>query len=215
MDKSRKLVMVFRCLLSDAAEAHEFGAKGGVVGETACIVECDRGGILLLHSTHLHAQVFRLTGHDYPLVGESFVEEAANLGRQTFLYLQAPGEIVDDAGKLGEPDHLAVGDVSHAYLSEEGEDMVLAHAVELYILDNHYPGAAMLEDGLAGDGKRVLAVALSDVDNCFCGTLGGLLQALAIRVFTHQTKYFTIMTGYLSCQFRIMCFFSCHNSGNV
>ena len=55
-----------------------------------------------------------------------------------FLQLQPAREDIDQARNLAEPDHAAVRDVGDVALAEERQQVVLAHAVEVDVADDHH-----------------------------------------------------------------------------
>ena len=95
-------IFTFYCLYPfalSAQQVHELLAG-------LCLVECAgevaRGGygVLLLHSAHLHAHVFRLNHHHYAERLECFLYAVLYLQRHAFLHLQAVAVYVYHAGNL-------------------------------------------------------------------------------------------------------------------
>ena len=119
-------------------ERTEFLSQSGVSLEQAVVIICHGCRILLFDTTHLHAEMFGGAADDHPLGRHGFGKQCADLRGQTFLDLKPTGEIIDDTRKLRKPYHFAVRDVSDRYFSEEWQYMMLAHAVEFNILDNHH-----------------------------------------------------------------------------
>ena len=63
---------------------------------------------------------------------------ARDLVGHALLQLQPAREDVDQARDLAEADHLAVRDVGDVALAEERQQVMLAHAVEVDVADDHH-----------------------------------------------------------------------------
>ena len=61
-----------------------------------------------------------------------------HLMREPLLHLQPPREDVDQPRDLAEADHLLLRDVGDVALAEERQQVVLAEAVEVDVLDDHH-----------------------------------------------------------------------------
>ena len=122
-------------------ETEELGTETGVVGKPSGLFIGGGERFLFLHTTHLHAEVLTRAADYHALVGESLGNDSANLRREPFLHLQPAREAVDYPREFREADYLPFRYIADGDGAEEGEYMVLAKAMELYILDYHYPGA--------------------------------------------------------------------------
>ena len=61
-----------------------------------------------------------------------------DLHGEPLLHLQPPREHVDEARDLREAHHLALGNVGHVGLAEEGQEVVLAEAEDVDVADDHH-----------------------------------------------------------------------------
>ena len=66
------------------------------------------------------------------------VHRLGDLGGQPLLHLQAAREHVDQAGDLAQADHLPLRQVGDVALAEKRQQVMLAQAVEVDVLDDHH-----------------------------------------------------------------------------
>ena len=83
--------------------------------------------------------------------------------RQTLLDLQAPGEHLDQAGDLGEPDNLPVRQIADMTFAEERHQVVLAEGIEFNVFDDDHIVTLGFKDRLVQNGRNVLLVALGEI----------------------------------------------------
>ena len=112
----------------------EFGTQCRVVFKNTVVVSGDRSRMLLFDTSHLHAQMFARTLHDYAFGTGSFKHLVADLGSEAFLHLKTTGKYIYNARQLAESDNFIRWYVSNAYLAEERKYMMLAHGVKLDVL---------------------------------------------------------------------------------
>ena len=90
------------------------------------------------HAAHRHAEVGGFHHHRHAERRDLLADRVGNLVRQALLNLQPAAEHVDEPRDLAEPDHLAARNVGDVALAEERQQMVLAQAVEVDVLDDHH-----------------------------------------------------------------------------
>ena len=110
--------------------------------------------------------------------------------RHALLDLQPARERIDDAGELGYAQHLALRDVPDRALAVERQHVVLAHRVELDVLQNHHVVRAGREVRAVHNGLHLLAVALRQERERLRDPHGGLLQSLALRILPELDQQF-------------------------
>ena len=106
-----------------------------------------------------------------------------NLSGQVFLNLQTAGVHVDDAGKLGQAQYLASGQVGNVALADERQHMVLTHAVEFDILNHDHFIHGRFEYRIVHQVAKVLLVPAREELHGLGRAHWSVLQTLAIRVF--------------------------------
>lgn len=163
-------------------QVEEFLAFFDVFKHT-CVVHslCDRA--LLLNAPHLDAHVLGLDHHDGAEWAEGLLKAVTNLLGQVFLYLQAMREDVHHAWYLAETYNVAIGDISHVNLAEEGKDVVLAERVELDVLDHNHLVVVLMEHGRFEGGNRIHRIALGKFEECACQPFRCALQSFSCGVF--------------------------------
>src|SRR5262249_10054568 len=98
----------------------------------------DRNGILLLHAAHGHAQMRALHHHADAERIDLLVDDLRDLIGEALLDLQAATEGIDDARDLAEANDAVAWEIRNVTLAEEGQQMMLAQAIEVDVLDNHH-----------------------------------------------------------------------------
>lgn len=76
-------------------------------------------------------------GHNDTLGRHGLRDKRANLGGETLLHLKPAREVIDYPCEFGKSYHLSLRYITYRYATEEWEYVMLAHAVEFYILDNY------------------------------------------------------------------------------
>ena len=84
---------------------------------------------------------------------------ATHLSRQTLLHLQPARKDIDKSRNLAQTDDFAVGNIAYRNIAEERQDMMLAHRVELDILDHDNLRAFVLEKSLMDNRVDISAIA--------------------------------------------------------
>ena len=143
----------------------------------------------LLDAAHLHAHVLGLHNHHHPQRAEGVLDTLLDLQRHALLHLQAVAEDVHHTGNLAESGDVAVGDIGHVHLAEEGQHVVLAEAVEVDVAYNDHLAVVLAEHGRAQHLGRVLAVAAGEHLQRLGHTLGGFQQTFAVGVFANKTQH--------------------------
>ena len=90
-----------------------------------------------------------------------------------------------------------VGDVPHVRLAEEGQHVMLAHGVEVDVLDDDHLPVILREHGRAEYLFRILRVALREELHGLGHAVGRLEQALAASILAQQLDYRLVMRGQL------------------
>lgn len=137
----------------------------------------------LLDTSHNHAQVAALHDNRDTLGLEDLHDSIGHLLGQALLDLQSAREQVGNARQLANSNHGVAGDVADMHLAREGHQVVLAHAKDLNVLDDHHFVMALLEDGPVDDVAHVLLVALGEIEHGLGVTLGRGEETLTVGVF--------------------------------
>src|ERR1043166_9389884 len=135
-ENSSRLLTV-RSMPASDEESEKLRARPGVLLERTQEARSLHGGILFLHATHHHAEVLRFDHNGYASWMKRLHQRIRDLNREVLLDLESAREHVDDARDLGETNHLSVGNVSDMRFAHERQKMMLAHRVELDVLDEH------------------------------------------------------------------------------
>jgi len=110
-------------------------------------------------------------------------DEVGNLVGHAFLHLGPLGDFLDDAGEFAESGYLSAGEIADVGDSHEGEEVVLAHAVETDVADEDDFVVAFLEDAAEMVCRR--GVKTGEEFRVHAGDpLGGFQKAVAVWVFT-------------------------------
>ena len=119
-------------------QLEELHARARVVAEGAEHRARHRERVLLLDAAHRHAQMRRFH-HDGDAERRDLVaDRVGDLVGQPLLHLQAAAEDVDEPRNLAEADHLVARNVGDVALAEERQQVMLAQAVEVDVLDDHH-----------------------------------------------------------------------------
>ena len=139
-------------------------------------------GILLLHAAHHHAEVAALEDDAHALGLRRVLDGLGDLFREAFLDLEPPREAVHDARDLRDAEHLALRDVPHRAAAVERQHVVFAQRVDLDVPQHDHVVRARVEDGVAQDAARRLAVAAREKRKRLGDALRRLQEAVAPRI---------------------------------
>src|SRR5262245_57602686 len=118
------------------------------------------GRMLFLYAAHHHAQVAGFNHHAHAQRLDGVLDGFGDLHGQAFLHLQAAREDVHQPGDLAQSHYFAVGNVSHVNLAEEWQQMMLAQAEHLDVLDDDHFVVGDLKQGSLKNLVRVFVVPL-------------------------------------------------------
>ena len=164
-------------------QVEELHAGAGILPKRAEHRTRGRGRVLLLDPSHDHAEMGRLEHDAYAQRVELLLNDRGNLVREPLLHLQPAAEHVDDARDLAEPHHLAARHVGDVALAEEGQQVVLAEAVEVDVAHEDHLVTGHREAGVVQDVVDVAPVPARQEAQRSRDALGRSDQALARRVF--------------------------------
>src|SRR5581483_3562782 len=143
----------------------------------------DGGGVLLFHAAHHHAEVTRLNDHADALRLDDPLDGLGDLGGKAFLHLQASREDVHQSGELAEANHFAARNVGDVHLPVKRQEMMLAKAEHLDVLNDHHLVIVHREESTPQQAVRIFVVALGQVFQGTLHALGRMLQSFAVRIF--------------------------------
>ena len=113
------------------------------------------------------------------------VDRFGNLVGQALLHLQPPREHLDEPRDLAQPDHPGARDVRHVTFAEKRQQMVLAQAVEIDILDDHHLAIIDREQRVVQYLIDVGAVSTGQKPVRLLDAPGRVEQPLAGRILAH------------------------------
>ena len=154
------------------------------VFEHSCVVHGLGDRALLLDATHLDAHVLCLDHHDGTEWAEGLLKAVTNLLGQVLLHLQAMREDVHHAWYLAEPHDVAIGDVGHMNLAEEGQNVVFAERIELDVLDHNHLVVVLMEHGRLEGGNGIHRIALGEFEEGTCQPFWRALQSFSVGIFS-------------------------------
>ena len=160
---------------------------------------CRRDGIRFFYAAQLHASVVGLDDDGDAQGMQGLLDAVADLDRQALLDLQAPGIGLDDARDLAQAGDLAVGNVGDVRLADEGQQVMLAGAEELDVLDEDHLLVFFVEHGGADDLLPVLGITLGQVLEGLGDALGRLEEAFAAFILAQQAQDLFDMARNLLC----------------
>lgn len=79
----------------------------------------------------------RFNQNDHAARIELLLDHIGNRLGHAFLNLRPPCNLVDNPGQLAQPNDLAIGQVPHMRLARKRQEMMLAHAVEFNVPNQH------------------------------------------------------------------------------
>ncbi len=92
--------------------------------ESSGEITCNRYGMLLLHTTHLHTHMLCLHNHHHAKRIESLLYALLDLASHTLLYLQTMRENIHHPRNLAQPRDVSVGNVSHMNLAVKRKNVM-------------------------------------------------------------------------------------------
>src|SRR6266436_41572 len=146
--------------------------------------------MLLLDSTHHHAEMARLNHHAHALRLDRLLYGFRDLGGQTFLNLQAAREDFDQPRNLAQPDHFTFGDISHVYFAEKWQHVMFAQAEHLNVFDNNHLVVGDGEERLLQHRVRIFFVAAGEKFPGPAHAIRSADQTLARRIFADTDNHF-------------------------
>lgn len=140
-------------------EVVEFSACGRIRSKAS---KYGRGGhyrILFFHAPHHHAHVTTLHDNTDAIGLNGVLYGLGNLLCEAFLDLESPREAIGNTRKLADSEHLVVGDVTDMAFPEEGQHVVFAEAVDLYVAHDNHVMATGLENCAIHDRTHILMIS--------------------------------------------------------
>ena len=136
---------------------------------------------------------------------QGFLDAVADLDGQALLDLEAASVGLDYARDLAQAGDLAVGNVGDVGLADEGQQVMLAGAVEFYILDQDHLLVFLVKHRGADDLHPVFRISFGQVLQGLGDTLGRLEEAFARFVFAEKAEDFLDMARYLLGDGAVVC----------
>ena len=124
---------------------------------------------------------------------ECLLNTIADLHGQTLLHLQSTRKTLHHAGNLRQSGDRSIGDIGHVRLTEEGQNVVLAHRVELDVLDQHHMSIVLAEECRLNDLLGILVVTLCHKGHCLSHTFGSFEQTFAVGILAEQSQNLAVM----------------------
>ena len=185
-------------------QPHELTSGTLVLEEAAGERRGGCNGILLLHSAYLHAHVGSLYDNAHTQRMQGILDTVADLDGKPLLDLKTAGITLHHTGDLAESGDIAVGNIGHMGLSIERQQVMLAHGVQLNILDNHHLTVVFLEHRRTQNLGSVHMVTLCQELHALGHPFRGLEQSLAFRILPQQAQHFLIMYSKFLSDLRIV-----------
>jgi hypothetical protein len=148
-----------RRLLDEVEKLH---ARAGVVLKHPEHGTRDRHRVLLFDATHRHAQMRRFHHHGDAERANFFSNRLRDLIRETFLDLKAASEDIDEARDLAEADDPSLRNVGDVAPAEKRQQVMLAEAVEVDVLDDHHLVIIDGEERIVEDGVDICGVTAGE-----------------------------------------------------
>ena len=118
-------------------KVHKFLPRFGLV-ESPAKVRGSSDAMLFFHATHLHAHMAGLYDDHYAKRLECLLDAILDLLGQSFLHLQLVAEYIHHANHLAQACDIAIWDIGHVGFAVEWQHMVLAHGIEIDVLDDDH-----------------------------------------------------------------------------
>ena len=116
----------------------EFVARVQIVFKAAQHRTGNSNGILFFNPSHDHAQMLSFDDNSNSFRADFVVYGIRDLHRKPLLHLKSASIHVDEPWNLAKADDFSVGNVRDVTLAEERQDVMLAEAVEIDVLDDHH-----------------------------------------------------------------------------
>ena len=134
------------------------------------------------HAAHRHAQV-RPLHHDRHAERRDLLEDGVgNLVREPLLHLQPAAEHLDEPRNLAQADHLVARNVGDVALAEKRQQMMLAQAVEVDVLDDDHLAVVDGEQRVVDHRVDVRLVSAGEKLERLFDPLRRVDQPLALRI---------------------------------
>jgi hypothetical protein len=160
-------------------ELEELHPGSRVVLEDAEHRARDRDRVLFLDAAHRHAEVRSLHDDADAERPDLVAQRLGDLTGQSFLHLQAARKDLDQARDFAEPNDTALRYVGDMTFSEKRQQVMLAEAIEVDVLDDHHLVIIDAEERVVEDGVDVGRIALSQKAKRFLHPLWRVAQPLA------------------------------------
>ena len=121
---------------------------------------------------------------------------------QPFLHLQPARKHIDNARDFAEPDNLAIRDVGDMGAADERQQMMLAQAVILDIVDDDHIGVFDMEDGVVDQLDGVGRIAADQLSPGFGDARWRFQQAFAVGLLAdgiQQVENGALYSGLIDC----------------
>src|SRR6266576_1579781 len=145
--------------------------------------------MLLLDAAHHHAEMPRLDHHANSLRFDRLLDRLGNLSGQPLLNLEPPRENLNQPRNLAETNDFSIRNISHVYLAEEWQHVVLTQAEHLYILYDHHLVIRNGEQSLAQQSLGIFFVSPREKLIRLLDSLRRADESLAIRILTEANKH--------------------------
>src|SRR5215472_19022284 len=119
--------------------------------------------MLLLNSTHHHAQMSRFDHNAHPLRSDRTLNRISDLRCESLLHLQSTSKDVHQARNFAESNYFSIRDIRDVDLAEERQKVVFAQTEHLNILDDHHFVVSYVEHRAQQNLLRALLVALGQI----------------------------------------------------
>src|SRR5688572_17909062 len=167
-----------------ADQLEEFRSGARVIAEDPQHRAGHRERVLLLDAAHRHAQVGAFAYHRDPERVDLLEDRLGHLVGEPFLDLQPARKCVHQAGDLAETDDVPLRDVGDVALAEKWQQMVLAEAVEIDVLDDHHLAVIDGEQCAIEDGVDIGVISAGQEFHCLADPERSAHEALAAGILT-------------------------------
>ena len=120
----------------------------------------------------------------YPKWFDLLFNGLGDLGCQAFLYLEPAAVHFDQSGDLTYPDNFLVGKIAHMAFTEKRKQVMLAHAEEIYIGDNHHLIILNIEQCIVQQFIGILRISFGKKPQRLFDATRRPSQSLSVRIFT-------------------------------
>src|SRR4051812_3580952 len=148
-DKRQELVAGFTVV----TKGPEHGARHG-------------SGVLLFHSTHHHTEMARFANDSHAPRLQEFLDHLRYLLRHALLDLEASCKHIHDPWNLAQTDHFGVGQIRDMHFAKERQQVMLTHAEEFNVANNHEFVILHVEQCTVDDLVNVGGVPACQITEC-------------------------------------------------